>query len=101
MSIPPFWGSPRKQEVRSNSALFWAPLLILSLALKGGDPRGGRGYVATLPTSGPLVILPSTLKGGDPLGGRCYVATLPTSGPLLILPPRSEAEGIPEAAGVT
>ena len=25
MSIPPFWGSPRKQGLRSNSALFWAP----------------------------------------------------------------------------
>ena len=31
---------------------------------------------------------------------KCYVATLPTSGSLLILPPRSEAEGIPQAARV-
>ena len=37
---PTFWGSPRKQELRSNSALFWAPLLILPTALKWwGSPR--------------------------------------------------------------
>ena len=34
MSIPPFWGLPRKQDLRSNSALFWTPLLILPPALE-------------------------------------------------------------------
>ena len=72
----------------------------------GGAPRGGRGYVATLPTNGPLLILSPALKRWDspkrqdPLGGRGYVATLPTYGPLMILPPRSEAVGTPQAAGV-
>ena len=84
--------------------------------------------MATLPRSGPLLILPPALRRRGPRGGRGYVATLPTSGPLLILPPalrlwgsprrqgfcsdlahlwatsdsapRSEAVGIPEAAGV-
>ena len=37
---PLFWGSPRKPELRTNSALFWAPLLILRPALKRrGPPR--------------------------------------------------------------
>ena len=73
MSIPPFWGLPKKQELRSNSALFWAPLLILPPTLKRwGSPRrqGLRSHVA-------------------------HKWATPDSAP------RSEAEGIPEAAGVT
>ena len=95
----------------------------------GGPQPCGRGYVATLPTCGPLLMLPpSRGSDGDPLGGKGYVATLPTCGPSLILAPaqkrrgtrrrqglcshlthlwatsdaapRSEAEGIPQAAGV-
>ena len=42
----------------------------------------GRGYVATLPTSGPPLILPPRSEAvGTPPGGRGYVATLPTCGP--------------------
>ena len=73
MSIPPFWGSPRKQELRSNSALFWAPLLILPPALKRwGSPRrqGLRSHLAHKWATSDFA-------------------------------PRSEAVGIPETAGVT
>ena len=73
------------------------PLLILPPALTGGDPRGGKGYVATLLTSGPLLILPPALKRwGSPRrqGLRSHlVHNWATSD----FPPPSEAEGIPEA----
>ena len=39
-------------------------------------------------------------SGGDPPGGRGYVATRPTCGPLLILPPALMRWGPPKAAGV-
>ena len=97
MYIPPFWGSPTKQDLRSNSALFWAPLLILPPVL---DPPGGRGYVATLPTSGPLLILPLALKPwGSPRrqGLRSYLAHKWAT---FDFAPRSEAVRIPQAVGV-
>ena len=57
--------------------------------------------MATLPTSGPLLILPPTVKRwGSPRrqGLRSHVAhKLATSD----FAYRSEAEGMPEAAGVT
>ena len=62
MSIPPFWGSPRKQGLRSTCG----PPVILPPALKRWGPPGGRGYVATLPTCGPPVILPPALKRWGP-----------------------------------
>ena len=54
-----------------------------------------------LPTSGPLLILPPTLKRrGSPRrqGLRSHVAHKWATSDFA---PRSEAEGIPEAAGVT
>ena len=151
------WGTPGRQGLCSHLAHLWATSDSVPWLYSGGEPPGGRGYVATLPTCGPLLILPPALKrwgsprrqglcthlahlwatsdsvpplqsGGDPLGGRNYVATLPTLGPLAILPlalkwwgslkrqglcshlahlwatsdsaPRSEAVGNPQAAGV-
>ena len=99
-------------------------LLFCPPLYSGGDPLGGRGYVATLPPCGPPLILPPTLKRwgpprykwlcshlshlwatsdsaprsevlGVPLVGRGYVATLPTCGPLLILPPALKRWGPP------
>ena len=93
----------------------------------GGDPRGGRGYVATLPTCGPLLILPPALKRWGPprRQGLCSplahlwatsdsAAAIKGWGPLRRQglcshlahlwatsdsAPRSEAVGTPEAAG--
>ena len=59
-----------------------------------------KGYVATLPTSGPLLILPPALKlWGFPRrqGLRSHFAHKGANSDFV---PRSEAEGIPEAAGV-
>ena len=59
------------------------------------------GYVATLPTSGPLLILPPALKPrGSPRrqGLRSHLAHKWATSDFV---PRSEAEGIPEAAWVT
>ena len=59
------------------------------------------GYVATLPTSGPLLILPPALKPrGSPRwqGLRSHLAHKWATSDFA---PRSEAEGIPEAVGVT
>ena len=64
-----------------------------------GIPNG-RGYVATLPTSGPLLILSPALKGrGSPRrqGLRSHLAHKWATSDFV---PRSEAVGIPEAAGV-
>ena len=57
--------------------------------------------MATLPTSGPLLILPPALKRrGSPRrqGLRSHLAHKWATSDFA---PRSEAEGIPEAAGVT
>ena len=59
------------------------------------------GYVATLPTSGPLLILSPALKRrGSPRrqGLRSHLAHKWATSDFV---PRSEAEGIPEAVGVT
>ena len=59
-----------------------------------------KGYVATLPTSGPLLILPPALKrwGSPRRQGLCsHLAHLWATSDSV---PRSEAEGIPQAAGV-
>ena len=66
----------------------------------GGASRGGKGYVATLPTSGALLILPPALKrrGSPRRQGLCsHLAHLWATSDSA---PRSEAEGLPEAAGV-
>ena len=122
------WGSLKRQGLCSHLAHKWATSDFVPRSEAEGNPFGGKGYVATLPTSGPLLILPPVVKRRGSLGGRGYVATLPTCGPLLILPPvlrrrgspgrqglcshlahkwatfdfapLSEAEGIPEAARV-
>ena len=59
------------------------------------------GYVATLPTSGPLLLLPPALKrrGSPRRQGLC--SHLADKWATSAFAPRSEAEGIPEAAGVT
>ena len=82
---PPFWGIPRKQGLRSNSALFWAP--------KNFAPFARR------PTCGPLLILPPALKRWGPprRRGLCsHLAHLWASDSA----PRSEAVGTPGAAWV-
>ena len=64
-------------------------------ALKRMGSSGGRGYVATLPTSGPLLILSPALKRGGSLRwqGLCsHLAHLWATSDFV---PRSEAEGIP------
>ena len=66
----------------------------------GGDPPGGRGYVATRPTCGPLLILPPVLKQRGPLrrqGLRSHPAHLWATSHSV---PRSEEVGTPQAAGV-
>ena len=65
-----------------------------------GDLGGGRGYVATLPTSGILLILPPALKLRGSPRQRDYVANMPTSGPLLILPPALKRWGSPRRRGL-
>ena len=57
--------------------------------------------MATLPTSGPLLILPPALKrwGSPRRQGLC--SHLAHKWATSDSAPRSEAEGIPEAAGVT
>ena len=123
-------GSLRRQGLRSHLAHKWATSDSLPRSEAEGIPEAARGYVAILPTSGPLLVLPPALKrSGSPEAARGYVATLPTSGPLPVMTPAvkrrgvlrrqglgshlahkwaisdsapcSEAEGIPEAAGVT
>ena len=59
-----------------------------------------KGYVATLPTCGPLLILSPALKrrGSPRWQGLCsHLAHLWATSDSA---PRSEAEGLPEAAGV-
>ena len=59
-----------------------------------------KGYVATLPTSGPLLILPPAVKRWGSLRrqGLCsHLAHLWATSDFV---PRSEAEGLPKAAGV-
>ena len=70
------------------------------MGAKGAKGAQG-GYVATLPTCGPLLILPPALRqqGSRRRQGLCshlahLWATFDSS-------PRSEAEGILQAAGVT
>ena len=61
----------------------------------GGDPLGGRGYVATLPTGGPLLILSLGLKRWGPprRQGLCsHLAHLWANHDFV---PRSEVEGMP------
>ena len=50
---------------------------MLPPALKRRDPRGGRGYVATLPTSGPLLILPPVMRHMYDFGEARCSAGLP------------------------
>ena len=122
------WGPPRRHGLCSHLAAFVGHLRFRPSLCSSGDPPGGRGYVATLPTCGPLLIVSPALKRWGPPGGRGYVATSPTCVPSLILPPalkrwgpprqqelcshlahlwatcdstpRSEAVGTPQAAGV-
>ena len=59
-----------------------------------------KGYVAIVPTSGPLLILPPALKrrGSPRRQGLCsHLAHLWAT---FASAPRSEAEGLPKAAGV-
>ena len=75
------------------------PLLILPPALKGwGHPRwhGLCSHIAHLWANSNY----APRSGGDPLGGRVYVATLPTCGPLLILPPALKRWGSPGRQGL-
>ena len=51
------WGSPRRQGLCSHLAHKWANSDSAPPLYSGGDPRDGRGDVATLPTSGPILIL--------------------------------------------
>ena len=44
----------------------FGPFLIFSSVESIGDPRDGRGYVATLPTCGPFLILSPVQSIGDP-----------------------------------
>ena len=76
-------------------------LLIVPPFRSGREPRGGKGYVATLPTSGPLLsVPPASKRWGSPRlqGLRSHLAHkwAPSSSA-----PCSEAVGIPEAEGVT
>ena len=47
------------------------------------------------PLVGHLYVCPPLSSGGDPLGGKGYVATLPLCGPALILPPALKRWGPP------
>ena len=58
------------------------------------------GYVATLPTCGPFLILPPALKRRGPPRQHGLCSHLAHKWATSDSAPRSEAEGIPEAAGV-
>ena len=64
-----------------------------------GDPRDGRGKVASMPTCGPFLILSAKQSIGNPRDGRCSLATVPTCGPFLILS-SCRALGTPKTAGL-
>ena len=83
----------------------WLPTTLISLVLTSKTAPCamtalGRGYVATLPTRAPLLILPPALKrrGSPRLQGLC--SHLAHKWATFDFVPRSQAEGIPEAAGV-
>ena len=95
----PAQGIPTASErgVESKVAPEWARRLPNTCHL-GGRRQGLCSHLAHLwATSDSSPCLEAV---GTPRGGMGYVATLPTCGPLVNLPPRSEAVGIPLAAGV-
>ena len=122
------WGTPGRQGLCSHLAHLWATSDSVPWLYSGGEPPGGRGYVATLPTCGPLLILPPALKrwGTPRRQGLCtHLAHLwaPSDSSLALKrwgprmrkglcrylahfratcdsDPCSEAVGIPQAAGV-
>ena len=93
------WGPPRRQGLGSHYAHMWAISAFVPVQ-SIGDPRDGRGCVATMPTCGPLFILSPAMKHwGSPrrqgLGSHCahMWATF-------YFVPCYEALGTPETAGV-
>ena len=84
-SNTPFWAFPGYSLCGSTRPLaghFRFSLLLLSVR----DPDSS-GYAANPPSSGPVLILSPALKRGNPLDGRAYVANLPICGLLMILCP--------------
>ena len=94
-------GSPKRQGLCSHLAHLWATSDFVPRSEALGIPLGGRVYVATLPTSGLLLILSPALKPrGSPLGGKGLCSHLAHKWATSDVVPRSEAEGIPQAAVV-
>ena len=65
-----------------------------------GTPPGGRGYVATLPTSGPPLILPPALKRSGPPRQQGLCSHLAHLWATSDSAPRFEGVGTPQAASV-
>ena len=89
------WGPPRRQGFWSHLAHLWPTSDSAPCSEALGVPRGGRGYVATLPTCGPLLILPPALKRWGPLRRQGLCSHLAHLRATSDSAPRSEAEGTP------
>ena len=94
------WGPSRRQGLCSHLAHKWATSDFVPRCEAEGILEAARGYVATLPKSGPLLILSPALKrrGSTRRQGLC--SHLAHKWATSNSAPRSEAVGIPEAAGV-
>ena len=101
--VPPAlkrWGPPRRRGLCSHLPHLWATSDSAPRSEIGGDPPGGRGYVATLSTCGPPLILPLALKPWGPPRRHGLCSHLAHLWATSDSAPRSEAVGTPQAAGV-
>ena len=93
-------GSLRRQGLCSHLAHKWATSNFAPRSKAVEIPEGGRGYVATLPTSGPLLILPSAHRRSGSLRWQGLYSHLAHLCATFDFDLRSEAVWSPEAAGV-